>query len=229
MAPAEAGGCPNRGDQGIPGNPRAAGPPLSGDPSDPAGEGDQSRAPATLAPGLALGVSGQPVEIIGKVNEFVACVAKPHLSRQVPQDLSRAPVFLRLRGRREIFDHVDFPPIGLIGSKNAVEGFEFRPAAAGGYHAAPRRASRSREPWKGTLGLQLERVRAAQARGTRVEVWFADEARIGQKNSLTRVVLHPRSAGLDVHRRNRGEFHYLHAIRVRFQPSELAARGPPTW
>jgi hypothetical protein len=38
-----------------------------------------------------------------------------------------------------------------------------------------------------TLGLQLERVRAAQARGTRVEVWFQDEARIGQKNSLTRV------------------------------------------
>jgi hypothetical protein len=38
-----------------------------------------------------------------------------------------------------------------------------------------------------TLGLQLERVRAAQARGTRVEVWFQDEARIGQKNGLTRV------------------------------------------
>ena len=38
-----------------------------------------------------------------------------------------------------------------------------------------------------TLGLQLERVRAAQARGTRVEVWFQDEARIDQKNSLTRV------------------------------------------
>jgi hypothetical protein len=35
--------------------------------------------------------------------------------------------------------------------------------------------------------LQLERVRARQARGTRVEVWFQDEARIGQKNSLTRV------------------------------------------
>ena len=35
--------------------------------------------------------------------------------------------------------------------------------------------------------MQLERVRAAQARGTRVEVWFQDEARIGQKNSLTRV------------------------------------------
>jgi hypothetical protein len=34
---------------------------------------------------------------------------------------------------------------------------------------------------------QLERVRAAQARGTRVELWFADEARIGQKNTLTRV------------------------------------------
>src|SRR5207302_2397108 len=39
----------------------------------------------------------------------------------------------------------------------------------------------------GLLGLQLERVRAAQPRGTRVEVWFQDEARIGQKNSLTRV------------------------------------------
>ena len=38
-----------------------------------------------------------------------------------------------------------------------------------------------------TLGLQLERVQAAQARGKRVEVWFQDEARIGQKNSLTRV------------------------------------------
>ena len=35
--------------------------------------------------------------------------------------------------------------------------------------------------------MQLDRVRAAQARGTRVELWFADEARIGQKNSLTRV------------------------------------------
>src|SRR5271170_6922359 len=38
-----------------------------------------------------------------------------------------------------------------------------------------------------TLGLQLERVRAAQPYGVRVEVWFQDEARIGQKNSLTRV------------------------------------------
>jgi len=35
--------------------------------------------------------------------------------------------------------------------------------------------------------LQLERVRGEQARGKRVELWFADEARIGQKNSLTRV------------------------------------------
>jgi len=35
--------------------------------------------------------------------------------------------------------------------------------------------------------LQLERVRAAQARGRRVELWFQDEARIGQKNTLTRV------------------------------------------
>ena len=38
-----------------------------------------------------------------------------------------------------------------------------------------------------TARLQLERVRAAQARGTRVEVWFQDEARIGQKNTLTQV------------------------------------------
>src|SRR5271163_2014738 len=38
-----------------------------------------------------------------------------------------------------------------------------------------------------TLGLQLERVRTAQPHGVRVEVWFQDEARIGQKNSLTRV------------------------------------------
>src|SRR5437762_2215931 len=38
-----------------------------------------------------------------------------------------------------------------------------------------------------TLGLQLERVRMAQPHGVRVEVWFQDEARIGQKNSLTRV------------------------------------------
>ena len=38
-----------------------------------------------------------------------------------------------------------------------------------------------------TLQLQLERVQAAQTRATRVELWFADEARIGQKNSLTRV------------------------------------------
>ena len=38
-----------------------------------------------------------------------------------------------------------------------------------------------------TLQLQLERVQAEQARGKRVEVWFADGARIGQKNSLTRV------------------------------------------
>src|SRR3981189_3448120 len=37
-----------------------------------------------------------------------------------------------------------------------------------------------------TVGLQLERVRAAQPRAVRVEVWFQDEARIGQKNSLTR-------------------------------------------
>ena len=38
-----------------------------------------------------------------------------------------------------------------------------------------------------TVGLQLERVRAAQPPGARVEIWFQDEARIGQKNSLTRV------------------------------------------
>ena len=71
-------------------------------------------------------MGGQSIEIIGEVKEFVACAAKPDLSCQVPQDFSHVPVFLRLRGRREIFDHVDFPPIGLIGSTNAVEGFEFR-------------------------------------------------------------------------------------------------------
>jgi len=38
-----------------------------------------------------------------------------------------------------------------------------------------------------TLGLQLERVRPAQARGRRVEAWFQDEARIDQENSLARV------------------------------------------
>jgi hypothetical protein len=31
------------------------------------------------------------------------------LSSQVSQDFSRVPVLLRLRGRRKIFDHVDFP------------------------------------------------------------------------------------------------------------------------
>jgi hypothetical protein len=35
--------------------------------------------------------------------------------------------------------------------------------------------------------VQLERVRAAEARGKLVELWFADQARIGQKNTLTRV------------------------------------------
>jgi hypothetical protein len=35
--------------------------------------------------------------------------------------------------------------------------------------------------------LLLERVRAAQPYGARVEVWFPDEARFGQKNGLTRV------------------------------------------
>jgi DDE superfamily endonuclease len=35
--------------------------------------------------------------------------------------------------------------------------------------------------------LQLKRVRALAPPGVRVEIWFQDEARIGQKNSLTRV------------------------------------------
>jgi hypothetical protein len=38
-----------------------------------------------------------------------------------------------------------------------------------------------------TLPLQSERVQAEQARGKRVKVWFAGEAGIGQRNSLTRV------------------------------------------
>jgi hypothetical protein len=46
-----------------------------------------------------------------------------------------------------------------------------------------------------TLGLQLERVRAAQARGVRVELWFQDEARIGQKNRQ------PNSRGISASRK----------------------------
>ena len=35
--------------------------------------------------------------------------------------------------------------------------------------------------------IRIRGVQVEQARGKRVEVWFADETRIGQKNSLTRV------------------------------------------
>ncbi|MBV8399917.1 MAG: hypothetical protein JOZ17_14445 [Acetobacteraceae bacterium] len=35
--------------------------------------------------------------------------------------------------------------------------------------------------------MKLEPVQAEQTRGKRVKVWSADEARIGQKNSLTRL------------------------------------------
>src|SRR5882724_8671918 len=45
-----------------------------------------------------------------------------------------------------------------------------------------RRKRRFRNCW-----IAIRAVRAAQTRATRVELWFADEARIGQKNSLTRV------------------------------------------
>src|SRR5712675_3718181 len=46
-----------------------------------------------------------------------------------------------------------------------------------------RRRKRSfRNSW-----IAIRGVRAAQPHGVRVEVWFQDEARIGQKNSLTRV------------------------------------------
>jgi len=56
-----------------------------------------------------LGKGSQPIEIIGIIKEFVACPAEPRLSGQVSQDFSRVPVLLRLCGRRQIFDHVDFP------------------------------------------------------------------------------------------------------------------------
>jgi hypothetical protein len=84
------------------------------------------------AANLAFGMSGQPIEIIGEVDEFVACVVKPHLSCQVPQDFSHAPVFLRFCGRRKIFDHVDFPPNRPNRVENAVEMFEFPPGAGCG-------------------------------------------------------------------------------------------------
>lgn len=74
-------------------------------------------------------MGGQPVEIVGEIDEFVACVAKPHLSCQIPQDFSHAPVFLRFRGRRKILDHVDFPPNRPNRVENAVEGIEFLPRA----------------------------------------------------------------------------------------------------
>src|SRR2546430_7902001 len=40
---------------------------------------------------------------------------------------------------------------------------------------------------KGQALFEMANLRAAQPRAVRVEVWFQDEARIGQKNSLTRV------------------------------------------
>ena len=40
---------------------------------------------------------------------------------------------------------------------------------------------------KGQALFEMANLRAAQPRAVRVEVWFQDEARIGQKNSLTRM------------------------------------------
>src|SRR6516225_11136341 len=59
--------------------------------------------------GRRLGAGSQRIEIIGIIKKFVACPAEPRLSGQVSQDLSRVPLLLRLCGRRQIFDHVDFP------------------------------------------------------------------------------------------------------------------------
>src|SRR2546425_37296 len=77
---------------------------------------------------------------------------------------------------------------------NLLEGMEHEEAArlaglgrSAGYEGRNRCGCDGASGVFATLGLQLERVRAAQTRGTRVEVWFQDEARIGQKNSLTRV------------------------------------------
>ena len=45
-----------------------------------------------------------------------------------------------------------------------------------------RRRQSFRNSW-----IAIRAIRAAQTPGAQVEVWFQDEARIGQKNSLTRV------------------------------------------
>jgi hypothetical protein len=57
----------------------------------------------------ALGLGRLSIEIIGEVDEFVACAAKLHLGCQVSQDFSHVPVFLRFPGRRQNLDHIDFP------------------------------------------------------------------------------------------------------------------------
>src|SRR3546814_18584291 len=39
---------------------------------------------------------------------------------------------------------------------------------------------------KGGFAAELAKIRAALPKGTPVEIWFQDEARIGQKNKITR-------------------------------------------
>src|SRR5580704_15634466 len=88
----------------------------------------------------------------------------------------------------------DRPRPGRQPRVNAVTSARYLPAAASdqvelvGAAAAPPGGRRdSASGVFATVGLQLERVRAAQPPGARVEIWFQDETRIGQKNSLTRV------------------------------------------
>ncbi len=68
-----------------------------------------------------------------------------------------------------------------------------RPAASLALELAVPAAVSSAERCRGGGGVsetapaQLSRVAALKADGKRVEIWFQDEARIGQKNKLTRV------------------------------------------
>lgn len=39
---------------------------------------------------------------------------------------------------------------------------------------------------KGGFAAELAKIKASLPRGTPIEVWFQDEARIGQKNKITR-------------------------------------------
>ncbi len=56
--------------------------------------------------------------------------------------------------------------------------------------ARPRRHAQNKDAMvdfkKGGFAAELAKIKAALPRGTPIEVWFEDEARIGQKNKITR-------------------------------------------